>query len=141
LGHRSVAIITPAGCPLYWRLYPGAANVADADELEQAAGGGEGANAMAQNPEGMSKPGSGPGGLLGALGLPPKLLLLVALLALLVWWYFQTEGMTLTPTETAVVVLILAVVAAAGRATLNMVRRLRAPARGKPHGEQGGTAE
>jgi hypothetical protein len=92
---------------------------------------------MAKNPNGTLESNSGLGGLLGALSLSPRLLLLIALLALLVWWYFQNQGMTLTPTETAVVVLILAVAAAAGRAALSLVRRLRAPERGK----QGGTAE
>jgi ammonia channel protein AmtB len=92
---------------------------------------------MAKNPNETLASNSVPGGLLGALGLSPRLLLLVALLTLMVWWYFQNQGMALTPTETAVVVLVLAVAAAAGRAALSLVRRLRAPARGK----QGGTAE
>jgi hypothetical protein len=89
---------------------------------------------MAENPRKTSKPGSGPGGLLGALGLSPKALLLVTLLALLVWWYYQNLDMTLTTTETAVVVLGLALAVAAGRAAWSLLQRLRTRAPGKPGG-------
>ena len=61
-----------------------------------------------------------------------KTLLLVALLALLVWWYFRNHGMELTTTETAVVVLGLALAVVAGRAAWGLLRRHRSPAVGKP---------
>jgi hypothetical protein len=93
-----------------------------------------GATTMAETPPEMSKPGSGTGDLLGALGLSPKALLLVTLLALLVWWYFQNQGMALTTTETAVVVLGLAIAVAVGRAAWGLLQRLRRPAPGKPRG-------
>ena len=92
---------------------------------------------MAENPPKTSKPGSGPGGLLGALGLSPKALLLVTLLALLVWWYYQSQDSALTTTETAVVVLGLALAVAASRAACSLLQRLRTRAPRQP----GGTPE
>jgi hypothetical protein len=70
-------------------------------------------------------------GLLGALGLSPRALLAVALLAILVWWYFQSQGMPLDTSETAVVVLALALLIVGARAVLGLLRR-RAPARNEP---------
>jgi hypothetical protein len=87
---------------------------------------------MAEKPPATPKSGSEPGGLLGALGISPKTLLLVALLALLVWWYFRNQGMELNTTETAVVVLGLALAAVAARAAWGLLRRCRSPAVGKP---------
>ena len=90
---------------------------------------------MAEHLPETSKPGAGPRGLLGALGLSPKAVLLVSLLALLVWWYFQNHGMALTTTETAVVVLSLALAVCACRAIWGVLQRVRMPAPGKTGGK------
>ena len=76
---------------------------------------------MAEDPLETAK--SATGGLLDALGLPPKALLAVTLLAVVVWWYFQNQGMPLTTSETAVVVLALALLMVGARAVFALVRR------------------
>ena len=84
---------------------------------------------MAKDAPGSAK--STWGGLLDAVGLPPGALLAVALLAVGVWWYFQNQGMPLTTPETAVVVLALALLVAAARAAIGLLRR-RDGAQDKP---------
>jgi H+/gluconate symporter-like permease len=66
---------------------------------------------------------SATGGLLGAFGLSPKALLAVTLLAVVVWGYFQNRGMPLTTSETAVVVLALALLVVGARAVFGLFRR------------------
>ncbi len=84
---------------------------------------------MAEDPLETAK--SATGGLLGALGLSPRALLAVALLAVAVWGYFQSQGMPLSTSETAVVVLALALLVVGAEALFGLIRR-RAPARDKP---------
>ncbi|MGO9420817.1 hypothetical protein [Roseiarcus sp.] len=86
---------------------------------------------MAEDPPETEK--SAMGGLLGALGLSPKALLAVTLLAVAVWWYWRSQGpdMQLSNSETAVIVLALALVFVGVRAVFGLLRR-RASTSDKP---------